>query len=260
MTLFGGKYRSPVAWTTQPLPAPPHVAATPLETAYWQCTSLAWDSPRFHEIVAAWLGDPDHLRALLAARPGWCESTRACDVAVANLFDMCLNYRPCACFMSPGAQSVTYIAHYVDGPARQRRVECMPAKRFAAEAMRVLLPHVLRACRAEMPVRVPMALFGVDGVWIGPSAASIRARNTPIAAAWRDEENAATLAAMAGDVVRDLEAGATGHSTWMDVLCSGDAPTGAKRAAKVARDDVIRALHRNVTSPKHPAWFEDVAP
>lgn len=255
MALFGGKYRSPTAWSTEPLPAPPHPAVTPLENVYWRCTALAWNSERFHDIVRAWLADPTHLHALLTARPDWCESARACDVAVANLFDQCINYRPCACVASPAAGRVTYIAHAVETPRRQRRVESLPLKEFAAEAMRVLAPHVFRACRALIPVRVPMEVFGVQGVWIGPSAPAIEARETPIVASWGLDVTV-DLHAAAEEVVRDLEAPVSGAS-WLDVLCGHEAPTDARRVAKVARADIIRALQRRPVLTQR-TFFEDI--
>ena len=229
---------NPYAWSTAPLPAAPHPAVTPLDTTYWQLTPLPWDSARFHQVVAAWVEDRDHLRRLLTERPAWCESARPCDVAVANLLAMCLNPRPCAALFRPGA--VTVITEDTPAPHRRRRVETMAPAQFAAAAMRVLLRHVFRACCAVSQARVPIVLDGVPGVWIGGAAPGCDTDVVP--AAWGTTADAETVQ-LAAQVVRDLHA-PTGNRSWMDVLCGdvGTASPDAKRAAKMARDDVIRAL------------------
>jgi hypothetical protein len=248
---------------TEPLPPAPHPALTPLDGAYWRVIPIAWDSARFHDIVAAWLADPEHLRALLTDRPDWCESTRACDFAVANLFDTCINYRPCARFLTPGAARVTYIAHTVDFP-RERRVETVPPAQFAVAAMRALLPHVLRACREVMPVRIPLVLCGVRGVWTGPAIAArdMTPNEAAIEVAWGDDDGGMDhpLAALAGQVVADLTATDGRAAAWMDVLMMGDghgrATPDARRAAKVARCDILRALRRSPST--NTAAYKDI--
>lgn len=253
--IFVDDNNNPYAWSTEPMPAPPHPAVTPLDTTYWRLTPVAWDSERFHAIVSAWMADPTHLRALLTERPSWCQSARPCDYAVANLFDKCLNPRPCVGIFRPAA--VTYVARCTSVP-RRRRVDTMSPGQFASAAMRVLLPHVLRACRAVSQVRVPVTVCGVRGVWIGASCAAIERRDAPIVAAWDDDDRGPVAVTEAADVVRDLEAPAGGGRVWMDVLCgdAGDASAEAKRAAKAARADVIRALQR--APPRREDLFRDI--
>lgn len=146
-------------------------AKTPLDTFHhWPEIPVVWDSEEMHALVDAWFQKPDILELVLTTRPEGFEDAALVDVVVANIFSMCLNFRPIACFYeSLAAPHVTYISMYVNMPLQRRQTQTMPRKEFAAEAVRVLLPHVVKACRAVgRGVRVAITLDGVPGVWEGP--------------------------------------------------------------------------------------------
>ncbi len=231
---------NPYAWSTEPMPAAPHPAVTPLDNIMWRSTPLIWDTDRFHQVIDAWLDDREHLHALLTDKPAWCESRRPADYAVANLIHVCIT--PRLCVEARGAGSIGVIAAITPG-ARSRRYETVANGDFAAEAMRVLLPRVLRACLAVSQASVPIVIDGVPGVWIGASAPACDTEHVP--AAWGTMRDAECVR-LAAQVVHDLHAEVATDVSWMDLLGrKRTAMTGsvdARRAAKVAQDDIIRAL------------------
>jgi hypothetical protein len=155
-------------------------AKTPLDTdQYWAVTPVVWDSEEMHALVDAWIQKPGILERILTSRPeGFSsEDIKPVDVVVANIVAMCLNFRPIACFYKAlSTPHVTYIAMYVNAPHERRATETMPQAAFADQAVRVLLPHVIRACRGHRTTHVRITLNGVQGWWTGPKLPDRRAK------------------------------------------------------------------------------------